>query len=193
MTTDFFQGHGSDAPATVALSDHELVQRIAASDKSAMHIFFERHHDSLIAFLRARGADVSEASDALQEAMLDVWRTAGKFRGHSSPKTWVFTIARNKLIDGHRKTSKLSFVDEIPETEDTEPNAEAIVAAASDAKRLRACLDGLKPAHQNVMRMAFFDDLSYEEISVIEEVPSGTVKTRVFHAKQLLLRCLGHR
>ena len=73
------------------------------------------------------------------------------------------------------------------------PSAEAILSAAADAKRLHACLDKLSPAHKTVMRLAFYEDMSYSEICQIEGVPEGTVKTRIYHAKQLLLRCLGRR
>jgi RNA polymerase sigma-70 factor (ECF subfamily) len=51
----------------------------------------------------------------------------------------------------------------------------------------------LKSDHRSAIELAFFEDLSYREISEIADVPEGTVKTRVFHAKQLLMRCLAGR
>lgn len=173
--------------------DQTLIQRVARSDKQAMRSLYERYHDSLLSFLRARGADDATAADTVHEAMLEVWRSAHRYAGKASVKTWMFTIARNKLVDRFRKSARLSFVDEVPDSQDTQPDPEAISIAASDAKRLRGCLDRLKPAHLSVIRLAFFEDLSYDEIADIEEIPKGTVKTRVFHAKQLLLRCLGQR
>ena len=175
------------------VDDTALIQRIAKGDKNAMRALYEQHHDALFAFLKGRGASEQAAADSLQEAMLEVWRTAARFGGHASVKTWIFTIARNKQVDQIRKSSRLSYVDTLPETEDDTPDAEQILMAAHDAARVRACLGKLKPAHQTIMRLAFYEDMTYAEISAVEGVPQGTVKTRIYHAKQLLLRCLGRR
>jgi RNA polymerase sigma-70 factor (ECF subfamily) len=175
------------------LDDSALVQRIAKGDKDAMRALYEQYYDALYSFLRGRGATDQAASDSLQEAMLDVWRTAGRFKGQSSVKTWLFTIARNKQVDQIRKSARLSFVETVPEAVDTTPNAEQIIIAAADAVRVRACLDKLTPPHQTMMRLAFYEDMTYGEISEVEGVPEGTVKTRIYHAKRLLLRCLGRR
>ncbi len=174
-------------------SDKELAQRIAKSDKAAMQTLYERYHDALFAFLRGRGADAASAADTLQDTMLEIWRTSARYSGQASFKTWMFAIARNKLIDRNRRSARLSLVEEVPESADPDPNPEALAMAARDADRLRSCLGRLKLAHRHVIRLAFFEDLTYEEIADIEDVPKGTVKTRIYHAKQLLLRCLGQR
>lgn len=158
-----------------------------------MQAFYTLHHDGLFAFLRGRGADGQLAADCVQDAMLDVWRTAKRFGGRSSVKTWLYTIARNKLVDQQRKATRISPVEEVPDVSDPAPNPEAVALAASDAERVRACLAKLKPDHLTVMRLAFFEDLTYDDISEIEGIPQGTVKTRIFHAKKLLMRCLGRR
>lgn len=173
--------------------DQDLLNCISHGDKAAMSVLFERYQAPLFAFLRSRGGTAQEADDAVQDAMLDVWRTAGQFSGKASAKTWVFTIGRNKLVDRLRKNAKLSFVNEVPEVIDETPDAEAILISSGDAARVQSCLSKLKPIHLSVIRLAYFDDLSYAEISEIEDIPAGTVKTRVHHAKRLLLRCLGRR
>jgi RNA polymerase sigma-70 factor (ECF subfamily) len=81
----------------------------------------------------------------------------------------------------------------VPETIDDTPDIEAVLISAGDAARVRKCLTTLKPIHLSVIRLAYFGDLTYGDISEIEGIPAGTVKTRVFHAKQLLMRCLAHR
>lgn len=174
-------------------NDQDLLKQIAGGDKAAMKVLFERYQMPLYAFLRSRGADKQGADDAVQDAMLDVWRTAGRYSGKASVKTWLFTIGRNKMIDRMRKNEKLNFVDEVPDVVDDKPDAEAILIASKDAERVRSCLSKLKPDHLNVLRLAYFEDLNYAEISAIENIPEGTVKTRVYHAKQLLMRCLGQK
>lgn len=174
-------------------NDQDLLQRVADGDQGAMRQLFERYQTTLFAFLRSKGADAQAADDAIQDAMLDVWRTAGRFSGGSSVKTWLFTIARNKFIDRMRKAGKVSLYDELPEIEDDSPDAETVLTSAADAARVRACLSTLKPAHLTAIRLAFYEDLTYSEIGRIEDISEGTVKTRIFHAKKLLLRCLGRR
>ncbi len=171
--------------------DQTLIDLVSSGDREAMRQLYERHYGGLFAFLRGRGADTSLANDTAQEAMLQVWRTADKFGGKSSVKTWIYTIGRNKLIDRQRKNTRLSFVDNVPDAADPAPNPEALLIAANEAGRVRACLDKLKPTHRNALRLAFYEDLNYEEISSLEDIPVGTVKTRIFHAKRLLMGCLG--
>ncbi|MCA0920668.1 RNA polymerase sigma factor [Pseudooceanicola nanhaiensis] len=163
----------------------------ARGDKAAMRQLYERHHDALFAFLRMRCDDDATTMDAVQDTMLEVWRSAGKFSGKSSVRTWIFAIGRNKLIDRVRRVSQLSFVEEVPEEIDDTPDAETVITASQNATLLRACLDKLKKAQLAVIRLAFYDELPYGEIAEIEGVPVGTVKTRIFHAKQALMHCLG--
>lgn len=170
--------------------DQMLIDLVASGDREAMRQLYERHYQGLFAFLRGRGADSNLANDTAQETMLQVWRSAEKFSGKSSVKTWIYTIGRNKLVDGQRKSTRLTLVDEMPDTADPAPNPEALLLAANEAGRVRACLAKLKPEHRTALRLAFFEDFSYEDISSLEDVPVGTVKTRIFHAKKLLLRCL---
>jgi len=81
----------------------------------------------------------------------------------------------------------------VPGQGDGTPNPGAVPASAQEAGRVRAWLRTLKDAQRTIMRVAFFDGLTYGEIAEVEGIPKGTVKTRVLHAKQALLRCLGAR
>ncbi|MEM1361255.1 MAG: RNA polymerase sigma factor [Pseudomonadota bacterium] len=171
--------------------DRELLMSIAAGDREAMRRFYEEHHANLTGFVRSKGLDASVVADVVQDAMLEVWRSAGRYRGDAAARTWLFSIARNKLVDRMRKNARVSPVEHVPEEIDDAPGPEATAIASAEAARVRTCLDGLKPDHLSVIRLAFYEDMTYGEISRVEGIPAGTVKTRVFHAKQLLMRCLG--
>lgn len=173
--------------------DQELLRRIAQSDRTAMRELYWRYHDAAFGFIVSRGADHAEAADVVHDTMLEVWRSASKYSGKSSVKSWIFAIARKKLVDRFRKNARLSLTDNVPETEDEAPNPEAIAISLGEAGRVRACLEGLNEDQRTAIRLAFYEDLSYDEISEIEGVPVGTIKTRIFHAKKLLMRCLGVR
>lgn len=172
------------------MDDIDLVKRIGACDKRAMHAFYMRHNQAVYAFAVSRSGNAELASDCVHDTMLDVWRSAASFAGRSSVKTWLFSIARNKLVDALRKHGKLSYVEEVPEHEDTAPSPEAAAIAAAESARLHRCIEGLSGPQRAAIRLAFLEDLSYPEVAEVEAVPVGTIKTRIHHAKQALMRCL---
>ena len=172
------------------MDEVEVIRRIGTGDTRAMHQLYTRYNDALYGFVLGRCGDTALAVDCVHDTMLDVWRTASRFSGKSSVKTWLFAIARNKLVDAMRKRGKLSFVDEVPEVADTAPNPEAAAIAAAESDRLHGCLAKLPDVQRTAIRLAFLEELTYPEIAEIEGIPTGTIKTRIFHAKQALMRCL---
>lgn len=172
-------------------ADIILIERVARGDKNAMKLLYLRHHDSLFGFISGRGSDAETAKDVVHEAMLEVWRSAENFRAASSVRTWIFTIARNKYVDRVRGETRLTYMEQVPETLDQAPSAEAVITASQDEVRVQASLKQLPSAQQTVIRLSFFEGLSYSQIAEIEGVPLGTVKSRAFYAKQMLMHCLG--
>lgn len=171
-------------------ADDALLARVADGDRSAMRVLYLRHAQSAQRFVQSRLRDQFEVSDVVQSAMLEVWRTAGRFQGRSSVRSWILSIARNKMIDHIRKDARTELSEPDDTVPDDAPTAEVVIANAQDAARVRACVDELNAQQRAAIHLAFFEDLSYGEIAEIENVPDGTIKTRVFHAKKLLLRCL---
>ena len=175
-------------------ADHSyLLEQIATGDKSAYTAFYRELEKPVFRFIRSKLNDQHEASDILHEVFMEVWRSAGKFEGRSSVKTWLFGIAYRKTMDAFRKKGRLDLMSEPPDQADEGPDAAACLAASQEATHVRACLEELKPAHRAAVQMAFYDDMTYGQIADVQGVPEGTIKTRVFHAKKLLLRCLQGR
>lgn len=178
----------------ISTADHSfLLSQIATGDKGAFTAFYRDLEKPVFRFIRSKLNDPHEAGDILHEVFMEVWRSAGKFEGRSSVKTWLFGIAYRKTMDSFRKKGRLDFTDEPPEQVDEGPDAAACLAASQEAAHVRACLEELKPPHRAAVQMAFFEDMTYGDIAEVQEVPEGTIKTRVFHAKKLLLRCLQGR
>ncbi len=167
-----------------------LVKRIVQGDKSAMREVYEIHAGPLNSFVRNWLKDPTQAADLVHETMLAVWKNASKFEGRSSLKSWIFSIARNKSIDSNRRSSKITFTDQVPEVVDEDLAPDDSLEASQNADKLRSAMKKLSENHQRVLHLAFFEDLKYEEIAEIEDCPVGTVKTRVMHAKKKLLHIL---
>lgn len=174
----------------IAISDEALIGKIEQGDKTAMRLLYERHADSLTGFVRNRLKDPIESADVVHDTFIEVWTKASGFQSRSSVRAWIYSIARNKAVDRIRKQSRLVITAPDETIADTAPEAETIMANVQDAERLQACLDALSEAQRTAVTLAFYDDLTYREISDAEGVSEGTVETRVHHAKKLLMHCL---
>lgn len=156
-----------------------------------MKAIYDRYAGPLRYFVRTWLSDEHEAGDVIHEAMLAVWTQATRFEGRSSAKSWIFGIARNKAIDRVRSTSRMvptepEHFDDADESQDLQRDLEAM----QDAQVLRACVQALGEAHRRAVHLAFFEDMAYRDIAQVEGCPVGTVKTRILHAKRLILRCV---
>jgi RNA polymerase sigma-70 factor (ECF subfamily) len=170
----------------------ELLSRIARGETRALESFYDAYHARVYSFALKRLSNSADATEILNEVMLEVWRSASRFEGRSRPLTWVLGIAHHKVIDRLRRRRHASHDElDLDLTPDESPGVVETMAGTQDAARVRHCVEQLPESQRLMIQLAFFDDLSYPEISEIANVPVGTVKTRVFHAKQALKRCLG--
>lgn len=168
-----------------------LLARIANGSEAALKEFYLAFHGRVYAFALKRLNDAADAAEVLNEVMLEVWRHAERFEGRSKPLTWVLGIAHHKVMDQlRRRKSHDSDDDALERLEDPDSDVLGALSAAQDAAQVRRCLDELSDAQRTVVHLAYFEDLAYPEIAQIADCPVGTVKTRMFHAKQLLKRCL---
>jgi RNA polymerase sigma factor (sigma-70 family) len=170
-----------------------LLQRTARGDRGAFTELYRALERPLFRFILSKLNDPHEAADILNEVFMEIWRTAGRFEGRSTVKTWIFGIAYRKTMDHFRKTRRLTTSDDIPEQVDESPDALTCLAAAEETEHVRHCLGTLSADHRAAIELAFYEDLSYGEIGRVTGAPEGTIKTRIFHAKKLLLHCLGQR
>ena len=171
----------------------KFLDRIAAGDRTAFASLYEALEAPVYRFIASKMNDPHEAADIQHDVFMEIWRSAGRFEGRSTVKTWVFGIAYRKTMDHFRKHKRIDLTDEVDERIDESPDAAACLAASEEASHLKFCLGTLKPQMRSAVELAFFEDLTYHEIAEITGVPEGTVKTRVHHAKKLLLRCLSDR
>ncbi len=171
----------------------QLLQRIASGNEAALADFYRLYEARIYRFAQARLNDPFAAADILNEVMLEVWKQAGHFEGRSKLSTWLLGITRHKVLDRLRlrQRSHPSQHQELDDRlADESPSHEAVIAAARDAERLRQCLDRLPDSQREVLHLAFYEDLGYREIASLVDCPEGTVKSRVYHAKEALKRCL---
>ncbi|MEL6204907.1 MAG: RNA polymerase sigma factor [Pseudomonadota bacterium] len=147
----------------------------------------------LYRFIQSRLNDPHEAADLLHDVFMEVWRSAGRFEGKSKVTTWVFGIAWRRVVDRQRRFAKVDLPGDLPEEADESSDTEGAVLAGQEAAHVRHCLGELSEEHRAAVQLAFFEDMGYRDIAGVMRVPEGTIKTRIFHAKKLLLHCLSGR
>ncbi len=174
-------------------SHRDLIERIANGDKAALAALYRDLERSVYRFILSKLNDPHESADILQDVFIEIWRSAGRFEGRSAVKTWVFGIAYRKSIDAIRRQGRIDLTDEVPEEADDSPDMASCIAASQEAEHVRACLETLSDGHRSVVGLTFYDEMSAPEISEVIGVAEGTVRSRLHHAKRLLMRCLEGR
>lgn len=171
-----------------------LMKRVAKGDEQAFAALYNALETRVYRFILSKLNDPFEASDILNETFLEVWKSAEKFEERSKPSTWVFGIAYHKVMDHHRK-KKPTQLDDLDHHDPVDESADqtAAMIALQESDHLHQCLSKLKPAFRAVLELSFFEDLPYREIAEIISCPEGTVKTRVYHAKEALRHCLAQQ
>jgi RNA polymerase sigma-70 factor (ECF subfamily) len=181
----------SDRTASGNVSDGALIAAIARGDQQAMRRLYERHSLRVYRFARRLGADHSAAEDLVSEVFLDVWRSAGTFEDRAQVSTWILAITRNKRLGIIRQRS-FDAVDEIASAamKDETDGPEAAIQKKQAASVLINALRDLSPAHRGIIDLVYYHEKSIDEVAHILNIPSSTVKTRMFYARKRLAQRL---
>ena len=170
-----------------------LVEAVARDrDRAAFAELFRHFAPRVKSYLLRQGADDGTAEEVMQEALLMVWRRAETYdRRQATVSTWLFTIARNKRIDRIRREKRPEFdpTDPLLVPEPEAPPDQAHDAGQAE-DRLRAALATLPPEQAELVRTAFFQDLSHRDIATARNLPLGTVKSRIRLALEKLRKAL---
>lgn len=173
---------------TSPLTDDQLLRSISEGDEQALSILYQRHSRSLYNYAFRLVKERNAAEDVLQEVFVAVWQGAGRFRQHSSVKTWMFKIAHNQSVNWLRRQERFEQRDGIVPQPAGDPEEELVMAWKTE--EILAAVDRLSASHRATIELAFVNNLSYAEISEVLDCPVGTVKSRMSHALTQLGRIL---
>lgn len=156
--------------------------------RDAFAALFDHFAPKLKGYYRKGGLEPMLAEDLVQETMLSVWRHAAKFSpAMGSPSTWIFTIARNVLIDHvRRQKSRQGNLDDPTMQPPPIEAADDLLDAQQRYTSLKASLAKLPDEQAKIIKMAFFDHKAHSEIATETGLPLGTVKSRIRLAMQRL-------
>ena len=171
-----------------------LLARIERRDERAFRDLYKAFSRKVFAYLLNRVNDHARAEEILADTMHEVWRRPQAFRGGSQFGTWLIGIARNKALMAYRARRPDEVhadLDDIAETHAADtPDGFAQLAARQRSDGVQQCMARLSDEHRECLHLVFFEGLSIAEISEVQHCPEGTVKTRLFHARQKIKGCL---
>jgi len=162
----------------------EIVHRCKDGDRAAFEELFEIYQPRLKYYVRRLDSGGDNIDDILQDIWLTVFKKIRKLKDVRSFNVWLYRIARNKVYDGFRRKDRfvgLPEDDEFPVSSNDEP-----VFDAEDAERLHRALGELKPHHREVLTLSFIEQMPYQSIADVVGCSIGTVRSRIFYAKQYL-------
>ncbi|RFP78165.1 sigma-70 family RNA polymerase sigma factor [Hydrogenophaga sp. SNF1] len=176
----------------------DLIDRIARRDEAALKALYDLTARKLYGLsLRVLGS-AEAAEDALQEAYLQVWRSAGDYRATlSPPMAWLGLIVRSRSLDllRRRAADRAHLTQELDETlADTlpgdAPNPMDTSLASQQAWAMHQCLGQLENKQREVISLAYLRDLSHGELAERLALPLGTVKTWIRRGLDKLRDCM---
>lgn len=181
----------SSSPGSADQAAEWLKQIAAKGDKAAFISLFGYFAPRIKSYLRGQGMEAGMADDLTQDVMFQIWQRAAQFDpAKARASTWIYTIARNRMIDERRKHK-----GQLPARElDEQMGSDAPVAAMelqADKSRIREAISALPPEQRVLIEESYFNEESHGEIARRQKLPLGTVKSRIRLAMEKLKKTLG--
>jgi RNA polymerase sigma factor (sigma-70 family) len=175
-----------------------LLDRVARQDAAALKALYDRCSSKLYGLAVRVVSNREWAEDVLQEAFLNIWRSAGDYRASlSPPMAWMGLIVRSRGLDFlRRRTSDRAHVtqeldEHLADTlEGDTPNPMDTAQASEQAWALHQCLGQLDNRQREVVSLAYIRDLSHSELAQQLKLPLGTVKTWIRRGLDQLRLCM---
>ena len=177
-------------------TDQQLVDQVLAGKKNAFNLLVMRYQYRVAALIARFIGDPQEVEDVAQEAFIKAYRALALFRGDSAFYTWLYRIAvntaKNHLVSRSRRPPAHDL--EIDEVEPTEIGSvlheiegpEGNLSTSELKSAVEAAIDSLPEELKTAFILREFSGLSYEDITEVMDCPVGTVRSRIFRAREAI-------
>jgi len=178
-------------------ADQALVERVQAGDQQAFGLLVAKYQRKLLRLVSRLVRDPAEAEDVAQEAFIKAYRSLTGFRGDSAFYTWLYRIgvntAKNWLVAHGRRVPTATDMDNV-EAEGYGENdllhdsdtPERLLMSKQIAATVNAAMDELPEELKTAVTLREIEGLSYEEIAQVMDCPIGTVRSRIFRAREAI-------
>ena len=176
--------------------DEDLVLRVQRGDKSAFDFLVIKYQHKIIQLVNRYVKDPSEAQDVAQEAFIKAYRALGNFRGDSAFYTWLYRIAintaKNYLVSRSRRSADYQVDIQDAEALENAPQLqgmgtpERLLLNQEIIDTIKTAIDKLPEEMRTAIMLREFEGMSYEEIAEAMDCPVGTVRSRIFRAREAI-------
>src|SRR5258707_4815663 len=191
------RGEEEQVPAPPQIDEMELVKRARNGDLESYDELVKRYQERIYATIYHMTSNHEDANDLAQEAFIKAFHALKSFKGGSSFYTWVYRIAVNKTINflKQRKNKTQMSLDNLDYHVEHDPDFVALISdktprrevnLAELQEKLNAAMQKLSEPHRLVVTLHDVQGLSHEEIAKVMDCNIGTVRSRLFYARQQL-------
>jgi RNA polymerase sigma-70 factor (ECF subfamily) len=171
------------SPSDDTAIDLALIARWTVGDQRAASALVERHVGPLARFIRSLGAHLAP-EELVQDTFVKAFGSLDTYRGESSLRAWLFTIARRLVLDQRRATKRDRLhvaIEDVPELVSADDVLDGVVADES-AGRVRAAVARLSPTQREVFTLRVIEGLSYREIATVASTTEGAARVHYHNA-----------
>ena len=178
---------------TASDADQQLVQRAQRGDLRAFDLLVLKYQGRIAALVSRYVSDAGEVEDVTQEAFIKAYRALGKFRGDSAFYTWLYRIAanaaKNHLVAKGRRPGADATIEDAEGFDEggmlsESASPEALAMGGELAEAVESALNALPGELKAALVLREFDGLSYDDIADVLGCPVGTVRSRIFRARE---------
>ena len=172
--------------------DSLLIHRTQKGDTGAFNFLMTKYYPRVYASLFAFTKSKEDSEDLAQQTFIKVWKKIDSFRGDSAFFTWVYRIAinlaKNHVVSSNYKKDKINISSDAIEMDfASHANPETDLMHSQSLNNVRSFINSLPENLRTAFTLRESDGLSYEEISLITDTPIGTVRSRIFRARESVL------
>ena len=181
-------------------SDQQLVERVQAGDKAAFDVLVRKYQHRVLKLVSRFVSDAAEAEDVAQEAFIKAYRALASFRGDSAFYTWLYRIAintaKNALVSNRRRPVDFDLDLQDPDQYDRHARLkegdtpEGVLLTEEIRTVVERAMEQLPEDLRTAIVLRELEGLSYEEIAEAMDCPVGTVRSRIFRAREAIDRKL---
>ena len=174
------------------MTEDLVLPRIASGDAGAVQECIDRYGNLVWTIVRRFTRSTVEAEDIVQDAFIDLWKSAGRFDPERSTETaFVAMVARRRVIDYVRRMERRPVTTDMPEGLDVAGMDASHVEMNADAAFAARALEQIRPEQRNVLIMSIYQGMTHSEIVEQTGLPLGTVKSHIRRGLNEVRRILG--